>query len=156
MTGPVWRAAVTAALLVALGSGCGGASDATDAAASQTSAASPTSAALSTQPAPAGFPVGTYSRLVKFEGQLDGRWEVALDADGTFRFTDPAGGGFDGTFEVPATGRLVLHGPDCPDPAPYTYASTSGGLKFVDAGNDECDDGTRHALLGGYEWLRKP
>lgn len=135
---------------------CGASSDGAPAAQSSAVAPAPvtpapiTSAAgLQAHPAPAGFPAGDYARVVKLQGDLDGRWQLSLKADGRYQFTDPQSRPLDGTFEVTGT-QMVWHDGECGD-GTYTFRKTATGLTFTEVTPDACTD-DRHALLAGQEW----
>jgi hypothetical protein len=141
----------------ALVTSCGGSSG-KDEAAPPASSPAVTSASPDTpeadpvpaSPAPAGFPAGTYTRTVKFTGRLDGVWTLKLNADGSYVIARTSGGDIlNGTYSVPATGRLIAHGEVCS--ATYTYKTTSGGLALTDTGG--CADEDLHDLLNA-EWLK--
>ena len=117
--------------------------------ASETAEASPS--ALDATPPPASFAAGTYGRTVKFEGNLDGRWQLVLGTDGRYRFVSPQDT-IEGVYRVIASG-LLMTDPECGEGA-YTFTKTANGLSFVDNGADSCED--RHALLAGQEWSKAP
>jgi hypothetical protein len=102
-------------------------------------------------PPPASFAAGTYGRTVKFQGRLDGRWQLMLGTDGRYRFVSPQDT-IEGVYRV-TSGGLLMTDAECGDGA-YTVKKTANGLSFVDNGNDPCED--RHALLAGAEWSKAP
>ena len=149
------RALCLGLLAGALATSCGGSSGG-DAAAPPASE-SPSAAASATpvpelvaSPAPAGFPTGDYARVVKLQGDIDGRWLLALKPDGRYEFTDPESRPFGGTYDVTGT-RVVWHDPECGD-GTYTFTKTAAGVSFAEVTPDACAE-DRHALLAGHEWL---
>src|SRR4051812_5424418 len=109
-------------------------------------------AALQAHPAPAGFPAGDYARIVKLQGDIDGRWKLLLKADGRYQFTDPENRPLDGTFDVTGT-RIVWHDAECGD-GTYVFTKTAAGLSFAEVAPDACAE-NRHALLAGHEWTKQ-
>lgn len=144
-----------ALLATALATSCGGSSDSDATAPAPSESPSAVTSVtpmpdLVASPAPAGFPAGDYARVVKLQGDIDGRWLLSLKADGRYQFTDPQSRPLDGTFEVVGT-RMVWHDADCGD-GTYTFAKTAAGLSFTEVTPDACAE-DRHALLAGHEWL---
>jgi len=100
-------------------------------------------------PPPPGFATGRYGRTVKFQGDLDGRWQLLLKRDGRYQFTSPQTT-FDGAYVVTGS-RIAFTDAEC-GVATYTFATAATGLSFVAVGADRCD--YRHAFLAGEQWQR--
>ncbi len=109
--------------------------------------APPAPSPLVATPPPASFATGTYGRTVKFQGDLDGRWQFLLQPDGRYRFKSPQTS-FDGAYVVTGS-RIAFTDGEC-GVGTYTFAKAAGGLSFVEVGVDGCD--FRHAFLSGEQW----
>ena len=151
------RGLVSLVLLAgALATSCGGSSSGDAAAPAASSSPSAVSSAatsvtpmpgIEASPAPAGFPVGGYTRVITFAERLDGKWALALKPDGTYVLSRSSGDTVGGAYSVPSAGRLIIHGEVCP--ATFTYKTTTRGITLTDTG--DCDDADLHTLFNG-EW----
>lgn len=132
-------------------------------------AASPSADPLSPSPAPAGFPIGTYTVTLDSEQAseipiLIATTSLRFSADGTYLVDDPNEGPVAGVYFVDGTEITIREtgssicgslggGEDRHGTGRYTWALSAGHMVFK-AIFDACDNGIRARLFTTVPWSK--